>query len=416
VLFYELHAHYGVALAHIGEHRKAVREFTLAIEAVSAPKGTCRAGCKTLSCLHPPLFTKRAVSHVLMGNRKQALNDANRACMLDSKNPDVYCMRALVKGTINKTIYMDEILTDLNHVLSMDADHVAGLILRGSFDPKEQEQKLYTWKACRKNPDAQVFIPITDLNHPDINRFLDRYFHALSIPHSIMDVRVDWTLLKPSPNQRGLRGRDAHVQSRSQSKGGDVQAPLLGPTIAHAWSKISPAGNRSTALPQLRSKTTTTGATATTGVTSSSPTGRLPFRCGTPAQTTGDSIALRRRKEYSIALQKEIECSKKEKLIAHDGGGSISEIFGMDEERMIPLNTKCSGKMWQKLKYATEKNWSSASPNSDGEKQVEDGTLMKVFEPVLASSARMYCRPWAGDQIPTIEIPAKTEHVVPFLV
>ena len=74
------------------------------------------------------------------------------------------------QGTINKTIYMDEILTDLNHVLSMDADHVAGLILRGSFDPKEQEQKLYTWKACRKNPDAQVFIPITDLNHPDINR------------------------------------------------------------------------------------------------------------------------------------------------------------------------------------------------------------------------------------------------------
>ena len=38
VLFYELHAHYGVALAHIGDHRKAVREFTFAIEAVSAPK------------------------------------------------------------------------------------------------------------------------------------------------------------------------------------------------------------------------------------------------------------------------------------------------------------------------------------------------------------------------------------------
>ena len=75
------------------------------------------------------------------------------------------------QGTINKTIYMDEIMTDLNHVLTIDADHVAGLILRGSFDPKEQEQKLYSWKACRKNPDAQVFIPITDLNHPDINRF-----------------------------------------------------------------------------------------------------------------------------------------------------------------------------------------------------------------------------------------------------
>ena len=64
-------------------------------------------------------------------------------------------------------------MTDLNHVLTIDADHVAGLILRGSFDPKEQEQKLYSWKACRKNPDAQVFIPITDLNHPDINRFIN---------------------------------------------------------------------------------------------------------------------------------------------------------------------------------------------------------------------------------------------------
>ena len=41
---------------------------------------------------------------------------------------------------------------------------------------------------------------------------------------------------------------------------------------------------------------------------------------------------------------------------------------------------------------------------------------MKVFEPVLASSARMYCRPWAGDQIPTIEIPSKTEQIIPFLV
>ena len=85
---------------------------------------------------------------------------------------DTHLIREYCQGTINKTIYMDEILTDLNHVLSMDADHVAGLILRGSFDPKEQEQKLYAWKACRKNPDAQVYIPITDLNHPDINRFV----------------------------------------------------------------------------------------------------------------------------------------------------------------------------------------------------------------------------------------------------
>ena len=55
---------------------------------------------------------------------------------------------------------------------------------------------------------------------------------------------------------------------------------------------------------------------------------------------------------------------------------------------MIPLNTKCSGKMWQKLKYATEKNWSSGSYN-DGEKQVKIKTncamIVTVWSSLLSS-------------------------------
>ena len=109
---YESHYHLGVALQYMKEPRRAVTQFTKAIEAVEIPKVThhptntimylhdrtliilaflaqngCMAGCMSNSCLMTPLYARRSYAYCQMDDLNKALVDAEKAVVLDNTNP-----------------------------------------------------------------------------------------------------------------------------------------------------------------------------------------------------------------------------------------------------------------------------------------------------------------------------------------
>ncbi|KAI0236626.1 hypothetical protein LSAT2_012824 [Lamellibrachia satsuma] len=67
MLKFECHYHLGVALQYLGEHGRAVRQYTGAMSAVFSPKNGCVAGCHSNSCLMTPLYARRALAHTQTG-------------------------------------------------------------------------------------------------------------------------------------------------------------------------------------------------------------------------------------------------------------------------------------------------------------------------------------------------------------
>ena len=51
------------------------------------------AGCNSSTCFHTPALAKRAFSLAKVGDMKAAFTDIEKAIVLDTMNPDLYCVR-----------------------------------------------------------------------------------------------------------------------------------------------------------------------------------------------------------------------------------------------------------------------------------------------------------------------------------
>ncbi|XP_041110446.1 uncharacterized protein LOC121318146 isoform X2 [Polyodon spathula] len=104
----------------------------------------CLSGCHSSSCLHTPLFTRRAYAYAKCGELKNALKDAEKAVVLDSFNPALEMQR-----------------------------------------------------------DAYVFQDLVDFKSPKINEFYNRFLWCLNVPHTVIEL----DLLSGSSFNTSLPGR-----------------------------------------------------------------------------------------------------------------------------------------------------------------------------------------------------------------
>ncbi|XP_041110445.1 uncharacterized protein LOC121318146 isoform X1 [Polyodon spathula] len=221
----------------------------------------CLSGCHSSSCLHTPLFTRRAYAYAKCGELKNALKDAEKAVVLDSFNPAVYCVRALVFSTMGE---MKMAMQDLNCALKLNPSHACTLILRGTltgllaesscnaFDMKNKDHK----KALEMQRDAYVFQDLVDFKSPKINEFYNRFLWCLNVPHTVIEL----DLLSGSSFNTSLPGRP----------NGTPSALVLNKTPKNSYNHSQQ---------------------------------RDPFRCGTPACYRDDS-RVERRSAYGSALRK----------------------------------------------------------------------------------------------------------------
>ncbi|CAH1784572.1 unnamed protein product [Owenia fusiformis] len=179
LLLYELHYHLGMALQHIGDHRRAIQHYTKAINSITRLKGGCLAGCHTNSCLMTPLHTRRSFAYARTGDLRNSLKDAERAVVLDSRNPDVYCVRALSRHTRREET---EAIKDCKLALGINPSHVCALLLLGNF-----EKPLSAYSI---NPTSKYYMDVRDFNHPSMMDFYDRFLYSLNVPHTISQINM----------------------------------------------------------------------------------------------------------------------------------------------------------------------------------------------------------------------------------
>ncbi|KAK6482462.1 hypothetical protein HHUSO_G15480 [Huso huso] len=151
-LLYECYFHSGMAFQSLNQHKEAVHQYTKAIQSVSVPKNGCLSGCHSSSCLHTPLFTRRAYAYAKCGELKNALKDAEKAVVLDSFNP-----------------------------------------------------------ALEMHQDANVFQDLADFKSPQIGEFYNRFLWCLNVPHTVIEV----DFLSGSSFNASLPGRPNGTPSAS---------------------------------------------------------------------------------------------------------------------------------------------------------------------------------------------------------
>ncbi|XP_029472700.1 uncharacterized protein LOC115099285 isoform X2 [Rhinatrema bivittatum] len=193
-LMYEIYYHLGIAFQNLNQHGKAVQQFTNAAETASIHKKGCAAGCRSRTCFHTPVLARRAYANVKCGSMKKAMEDAEMAIILDSFNPDVYCVRALVWSTMqNKT----KAVVDLSHGLRLNSSHAGALVLRGALlkslmgrnrspDVRIRDHE----KVLKVHHDAYSFLDVEDFNSPKTEQFYNRFLWSLNIPHTV--VNLNW--------------------------------------------------------------------------------------------------------------------------------------------------------------------------------------------------------------------------------
>ncbi|KAK3762788.1 hypothetical protein RRG08_040485 [Elysia crispata] len=424
ILLYELHFHLGLALQRLGLHRKSVVHYTKAIEAVSIPKGGCLAGCMTNSCLMTPLYSRRAFAFTQTGDMVSALRDAESVVVLDNRNPDVYCIRALVRASRNEERLA---INDLDQALTFSPNHVACLVVRGAItrplSPKYPggpiRQNKYLVKAERLNPESQSYFNVDSFQHPCVLDFYDRLLFTLLVPHTV--TLIDLTPDKPTKKQieSSLDTQNRSDSARAETQGG---------------------GNSS------REKSET------------------PFRCGTPS--SGDNVlAARRRHDYGEAVRKHNSRARsaadymaqleKERQLRHQASRRAQSAVPLtvsfrSQTTTQPTSTAPPPATTRPLSAHPSQNSSAHilqsravrfPPNDDQQLQVSsqqssahpagitpanylvkkrtkttctkafvfetpDNYTIPVFQPVnIKEAPRMYYRPWRGDKLPIAEVP-----------
>ncbi|XP_013401103.1 uncharacterized protein LOC106166990 [Lingula anatina] len=244
---YELYYSLGWALQQVGEHTKAVKAYTKSINSVSIPKNGCLAGCHSNSCLMTPVHAKRAFAYAKSGDLKNALKDAEKTVVLDSRNPDVYCIRALVRNSRGEEVLA---LQDVIKALSLNSNHIASLIIRGTL---QAPVILSDWpgseamapnkdheKAIKINPDSQNFLSVTSMEHPDVNRFYDRFLYSLNVPHTVNVINMmpkhrEKSKEEPMPHGKGYESpmKFLHHQTEGAKSAGTPTSFRCGSTTSY---------------------------------------------------------------------------------------------------------------------------------------------------------------------------------------
>jgi len=204
MLQYESFYHLGMALQNVGRHTEAVQAYNHAMWSMDLKKSGCSVGCRSMTCFHTPLFAKRSFAFVKLNEMSKAIRDIDQAIVLDNKNPDLYCVRSLIwNGMKNR----EKALEDVNHALKINQDHVCALLLRGGISQTlksdignileglsltsrsltfNSDQK----KAISKSPDASAYLDVTNLHHPNIIRFWNRFLWSLNVPRTVVCVNL----------------------------------------------------------------------------------------------------------------------------------------------------------------------------------------------------------------------------------
>lgn len=200
LLLFECHFHCAVALQNFQNYPGALRHFTEAMKVVSWRKDECRAGCITgrVLHLHVPTLARIACCYIHQGQLKKALESTDQAILLDFRNPDLYCVRSLVNFLLHR---QKKALSDASYAIQLNSKHVCGWLLRGLLRKlkrglkdkmKERRQEPDLIKACEINPDAMMFVNISDMKD-QFQIMFDRLLPSIRVSHtlSVRDVIVN---------------------------------------------------------------------------------------------------------------------------------------------------------------------------------------------------------------------------------
>jgi len=138
LLFFECHFHCAVGLQNVQKYRGALRHFRRAMEVVSWRKDECQAGCITgrVLHLHVPTLARMACCYIHEGDLKAALDNADKAILLDFRNPDLFCVRAVVNFLLHR---QEKALSDASFAIQLSPAQVCGWLLRGLFKKIKRE-------------------------------------------------------------------------------------------------------------------------------------------------------------------------------------------------------------------------------------------------------------------------------------
>ncbi|XP_073228650.1 uncharacterized protein [Porites lutea] len=189
LLLFECHFHCAVALQNRQKYQRALRHFQRAMEVVSWRKDECQAGCITgrVLHLHVPTLARIACCLIHQGNLKEALANADKAILLDFRNPDLFCVRSLVNFLLKR---QEKALLDASFAVKLNPSQVCGWLLRGLYKKTERKegnrskQERDLDKACEVNPDAVMFVD-TDNLQAHFQSIFDRFLPSTRVSHSI---------------------------------------------------------------------------------------------------------------------------------------------------------------------------------------------------------------------------------------
>ncbi|XP_034286887.1 uncharacterized protein LOC117673572 isoform X2 [Pantherophis guttatus] len=191
LLVFETYYHIGVAFQSMHNHQEALEEFSFALETAHIPKNVCQVGCASGSFYQIPVLARRAYSYVKCGKIKEAIRDSTRAVNLDSSNPDVYCIRALVWSSAKEK---RRALVDLNASFKLNSSHICTLILRGailsSLGSLPSEKNKDHEKALVLSWDSKDFCDVEDFYHPKMLSFYDKFLWSLNAFHTITEINL----------------------------------------------------------------------------------------------------------------------------------------------------------------------------------------------------------------------------------
>jgi len=194
---FESFYHLGLALQNLGKHDQAVKAYTNATDQLDLRKVGCSAGCISNICLQTPVLARRSLAYSQTGETKSAFKDIEQAIVLDAKNFDLYCVRALLWNTIKEHKKAKE---DIDFILKKTKNsHTCALLLKGNisetmigevssgiiFEKKSVNKNIHRQMAVQRHPEASTYFSVVDVNNRHMLRFWDRFLWSLNVPRTI---------------------------------------------------------------------------------------------------------------------------------------------------------------------------------------------------------------------------------------
>ncbi|XP_063407386.1 uncharacterized protein LOC134691081 isoform X4 [Mytilus trossulus] len=388
MLLYEIYYHLGVAYQHLKNPRKSAESFTSAISAVSAPKNGCLAGCVTNSCLMTPLYARRAFSFSQIGEHEKALKDAERCVVLDSRNPDLYCIRALVKSTMDKDSSLEE----------------QSIAARGTIPVYQMETDL-----CRN---------ITTFTHPSILEFYDKYLYPLSVPHTIISINL--TPDKPSKKKLECKqlqeyNRSPNANSPNEHEISVQQPPFRCGTPKGTSSDRSSVRRRhdyAKAIQKFMSRPKTASdyfAQLERGMKLKAQKEEIESRRAISAGTCRQQIDLKNLPKTSNLSQSISTIHSPTRTYEQKENLSPSTQPSPSSHNRMSMCSKLQNVFKKPGTATTHKTGTSiATKTSEFVVPTPETYSIPVFQPVnIREAPRMYYKPWKGDKLPVAEIRRK---------